>query len=350
MKIFAKFIVILALSVVQSAFAFADDGKIKLSFILQSGKDTPIWQNVADFKSVVEELSGGKIIIEMLDEKSFSVDSIPKTVSSGAIELGISQLGLYGKDAPVVAFLQQPFLFDKPELIRAALNPDSEIRAVIERAISDATKSKVLWWHPYGSTVVVSRNGPLLTPDTVADKMVVTADEGAAEFLSLCGARSHVFSESSMLSMMEKSEAVDAVMTAMSTVASRELWQVADTITNIRHSQILYIATVSEQVWQSLSEENRQILFEAAIRAEKMHWDRLKQIEDDSYQLAKAKGMTLAEVASNELVDWRICSSEMLENYIGRAGRNAAELMVAYGKAKAKQSMEAAQPPATQGN
>ena len=138
-----------------------------------------------------------------------------------------------------------------------------------------------------------------------------------------------------MLNMLRTSKRVDAVMTGVSAVKARQVWQAAKTITRIRHSQIMYVATISEEVWQSLSAAQRGMISDAAQQAENEHWAQIVSIEEANYRFAEDQGMDIIDISSDDLVDWRVCSSDMLENFLRRVGGDAQALMTAYGRTKA---------------
>jgi C4-dicarboxylate-binding protein DctP len=84
-----------------------------------------------------------------------------------------------------------------------------------------------------------------------------------------------------------------------------------------------------------LSEEQRTVIQDAAERVEQSIWRWYFLLEADTYALAQEKGLKIQELTSNDISDWRICSSAILESFMADTGAVGDHLMNAYGKLKA---------------
>lgn len=333
---FAQLLFAGLLSAAVASGAAADP--VKLGLTVQVAATTTLGKNVSDYKRIVEPATGGEITFEIFDAAKRYVDfEVPGAVSSGAIEMGVAQLGLYAKEVPAVEIFQQPFLFDDDALTKAAAQPQSEIRKLIDAQILRATGTRVLWWQPYGGTVVMSKNGPIPNPQAMQDRNVRAIDPVAAEYVQLCGGKPHVISGSKMLDAL-KTGKVDAVMTGVSGVKVRELWRETQHVTKIRHSVIMFLVVINEKVWQSLPERHRATMLKLAKSIEVDYWGEFEQEEIDSYRFSTEKGMTITEITSDDLAEWRICSSDLVERFVERLGPTAHSLMSAYGRLRAEAS------------
>jgi C4-dicarboxylate-binding protein DctP len=92
---------------------------------------------------------------------------------------------------------------------------------------------------------------------------------------------------------------------------------------------------INEKSWAGLSEDHRKIITEAARKVEQSIWRWYALLEADTYALAEEKGMTIQELTSDDISDWRICSSAIVESFMTDAGEVAAQLMAAYGRLRA---------------
>jgi C4-dicarboxylate-binding protein DctP len=249
-----------AAALVMAGAQAASAEPVKLGVTIQVSTVSPLGKNVADYKSAIEAASGGSLALEVFDKAQRFVDfQVPQAVGSGAIEMGMAQIGLYAKDVPAVEIFQQPFLFDSDELTRRAARPESEIRKLIDAQILEKTGARVLWWQPYGATVVMSKHSPLVTPSAMQNRNVRAVDPVAAEFVTLCGGKPHVISGSKMLDALQTGK-VDTVMTGVLGVQERELWKETQYITRLRQSAILFLVIINEKVWQGLSKEHQALM------------------------------------------------------------------------------------------
>ena len=330
---FAHWLCAVALGLILGADVQAEP--VKLGVTIQVSTANPLGRNVADFKKAVEAASAGSLVIELFDKAQRFVDfQVPQAVSSGAIEMGMAQIGLYAKDVPAVEIFQQPFLFDSDELTHAAAHPESEIRKLIDAQLLEKTGVRVLWWQPYGATVVMSKNAPLSNPNAMQNRSIRAVDTVAAEFVTLCGGKPQVISGSKMLDALRTGK-VDAVMTGVLGVQERELWKETQYITRLKQSALLFLVIVNETVWQGLSAEHRELMVREARRVERDYWGSFAQDEANAYTFSMGKGLAVKEITGDDLAEWRVCSSDLVERFVERLGDTASSLMTAYGRLRA---------------
>jgi C4-dicarboxylate-binding protein DctP len=125
---------------------------------------------------------------------------------------------------------------------------------------------------------------------------------------------------------------IAAVATDIMHVRERELWRVADTITNLRYAPSLYIVAINAQAWQKLTSEQQEILTELAQDAQAYMWARFATIRAEAYAIAAEKGMRIVQLRAEHVEAWRACSAPLLEAYMERAGEAGRKLFIAYGR------------------
>jgi C4-dicarboxylate-binding protein DctP len=118
-------------------------------------------------------------------------------------------------------------------------------------------------------------------------------------------------------------------------VSERDLWRVADTVTNLRQAPSLYMVVISEQAWQKLTDEQREILSELAQDAQAYMWARFATVRAEAYAFAKRKGMRIVDVPADDVAAWRACSAPLLETYMDGASEVGPKLFSAYGRLRA---------------
>jgi C4-dicarboxylate-binding protein DctP len=303
---------------------------------MRSSITSPNGRNLVDYKTAVEQGSGGALRFDIRDKGQLYADNqVPEAIRSGALEMAIVQVGLYAKDIPEVGIFQQPFLFDTDKVIAAAIRPESEIRKVIDARILEKMGARVLWWQNYGPTIVMSKGSPLLDPQSMQGRSIRAFDTVSAEFVSLCGGQPQIVPYAKMLEALQTGK-VDAVMTGVFGVREVELWRETQYVSRINHSAIALAITVNEGLWQSLTAEQRELMAREARRVEADYQDKFALAETEAYRFAAEKGMAIDAMTADQLGEWRLCSSEVLERFVDRLGNDAAErLMTAYGRLRA---------------
>lgn len=309
---------------------------VKLRVSIQLPITSHLGQNVARFKRLVEERTEGAISLEIFDNsKLYSDDQIVDAVASGAIEMGIATSKQFAKYAPALEILQVPFLFNSDRLVRAATDPDEEFRRTLDGAIVAGTRVAVLWWQPYGSSVMFSKGLDTRHPQDITGKRVRVPSESDQPFVKACGGEARVISASKQTEALGSGQ-VDVVMTGITGVTGRKLWTVSDTVTRTEHAPIEFVVFMNSQSWSSLSEPHRTVFATTAREVERELRDQYGSIERDAYAFAKDKGMKIVDLSSDEVSEWRLCSLGLLEAYMAGTGEIGHRLMSAYGRLRAK--------------
>ncbi|MBO0766908.1 MAG: TRAP transporter substrate-binding protein DctP [Hyphomicrobiaceae bacterium] len=303
-----------------------------LRLVVPISLDSPTGQNMREFARQVEARTSGGLRIELqASHRRYQEREVLAAVGAGQIEIGATPLTQFAEHVPLCAAFLQPFMFNFDALIEAATKHESEIRTMIDAEILRRTNTRVLWWEPYGSSILVTRRVPVNDPMAIVVRPVGAADEQAKELLSMCGGLPRSVLPSDASAALENGT-VEAIATDIMTVREHELWRVADTITNLRHAPSLFMVVINEQTWQKLTPDEQVILTELGQDAQNYMWARFVTIRTEAYALAVEKGMRIVELRPQDIFAWRACSAPLLETYMNRAGMAGTKLFAAYGR------------------
>jgi C4-dicarboxylate-binding protein DctP len=322
----------LLVAVLCAAYVPRARAQTTLHLALPIPADSPVGQNIRELARQLAARTDAAVKIEIEgNDQRFDEQGVVSAVSSGAIEMGATPLNQFAHDVPLAGAFLQPFLFNLDAIVQAATSHDSEIRALVDKAILDRTGARVLWWQPYGSSVIVARKIVASNPAAIATCLVGVADKQMRDLIRVCGGASAPVSPAWLLTELQ-SGVVEAAGADIMNVAERELWRVADIITDLRHAPSLYMVVINDKAWQRLSPEHQEILVELAQDAQAYMWARFATIRAQAYALAAQKGMRIVELPAEDLAAWRACSAPLLEEYTERAGEDGTKLFTAYGK------------------
>jgi C4-dicarboxylate-binding protein DctP len=311
----------------------AGDAPVNIRLSTQNPPGAPTIQTLVHFKERVEAASNGSIKIEIYDSaKLYSDDGIAQAVTSGAVEMGYVNLARYASTIPAADIFQLPFLFNSETILSAARAPGSEIRTLIEKAVSAEAGSRVLWWVSQGQMVFLSHNGSVGNPDHFVGKTVRAAGPVSEAVITQCGGKPKDVTLTEVPQIYERRE-IDVGMHGVVTVASLKLWTVFDTVTRTNHASAQYVVAINDKFWQRLSGQQQAILTEAAHAADIEAVNQIASIEANAYkQIAENGGAKVTGLSDEELMLWRICSSDVLTEFLERAGENGQQLLTAYGR------------------
>jgi C4-dicarboxylate-binding protein DctP len=305
---------------------------MQLRATLQLPVSNHLGRNLTLFKDEIYAQSQGDLRLEIYDNSQrYNDNEVIPAVAAGKIEMGVVLLSQFAEQIPAVDIYQQPFLFNKEALVRAATSPDRDMRKLVDKAILQTSGVRVLWWQTYGSTVFFSNKRDKADPSELADTKVRVFGQTMADFTQHCGGKPMTITASKQHDAI-KDGTVDMAMTGITGVDGRQLWKVTDTIMKTEHAAIEFVVIINEVVWQSLNETRRHVIGAAARKAESDLRDRFVSIEADAYKFAAGKGMKVLEPSPDQIVQWRACSAPVLENFMANSGDLGRQLLSAYGR------------------
>jgi C4-dicarboxylate-binding protein DctP len=325
-RAFFSLAIVLACAVGLAAPAAAQQTKLRVTLQLPV-TDVLLGRSLARFKEDVEKRSDGAVTIEIFDKgKLYIDDQTVGAVESGAIEMGVAGLNQFARRIPAIDIMEQPFLFNFEDLVRATARPDSPIRALIDRTILNVVGVRVLWWQSVGNQIFISKAVLPSEPGQIEGHKIRVFSPTHEHFVRQCGGIPVMVSANKTPDAFRAGE-IDMATGASSLIANRQLWTVADTITRTMHAPIEFFLIVNEKVWQSLPEPHKAVILEAAGREENQ-----ARVEAGLYTEFQQKGMTVHELTPDQVADWRACSASIVEDYIANNTDLARQLMAAYGR------------------
>ena len=284
-------------------------------------------QNVSAFKEIVERESAGAIKVEIYPSaKLYKDKEVPQAVSSGAIEMGIAPVGRFATSKPAVELFGLPFLFDNNEQVAVATTPGHPIRDTLDRELLE-TGTRVLWWQPFGLTVMLGRDQAPANPSSLKGKKTRVFGKTMDKFVKDVGGTPVPLSGSQQFDAY-KQGAVDFGMTGVTAVKSRKLYEVMGHLVNTNHTAIEFVVVINDALWRDLSAAERSILSEAAVQVEK----NLRVSYGQTHQrtldwVAANTPMKVHDLSVEQRAAWREAAKPVYEWYIQQAGKTGETLL-----------------------
>lgn len=290
-----------------------------LRLTLQFPIEHPVGQNLLAFAEDVEAGTNGSVRIEVYPSAQlFKDNEVPQAVGSGAIEMGSASLTRLVGDAPVVDALYVPFLFDSPSKVRGALDPGAEIREILDTEIANSG-STVLYYQAIGGAIILTRGDtPIVEPGDMKGKLVRSFGATISDMIEAVGGAPTIISGSEQF-LAFQTGTVDAGMTGITTVPSRKLYEVTDHVTMTNHADLEFVVLINTDVWEGLTEEERTVMRDASVKAEKDLRDFMEQHEVEAKEQVRDK-INVVELTDEQREAWREATKSVVDAYIARAG------------------------------
>jgi TRAP-type C4-dicarboxylate transport system substrate-binding protein len=302
----------------------------ELRITVQTPKGSINNDNLELFNKRVETATEGALKISIhvgLVEDS----QVIKAVAAGRVEMGGSRIGHFAEAVPAIGIFLLPFMFNLLPVQDAALQTDSPFRRPLDSAVLEKTGARVLWWSPFGTSIMASKSVPITSPAAMAGKTVRTYDKISETLVRSCGGIPVYLGGTEQYNGYKTGKAVAGQM-GITFVVARRMWEVLDTVADTRHFADGMLILINEPVWQSLLPEHRRIVAEAAAEAQKAILVDLQKREIEGYALAAKNGMKVHEITPDEVAEWRVCSAPVLEAFMSKSGELGQRLMDAYGR------------------
>jgi C4-dicarboxylate-binding protein DctP len=293
-------------------------------------------QSLVHFKERVEAESKGALQVQIYFTSSLYSDSdAPAAVSSGQVEMAYINLHRFAGRVPVTNAFQLPFLFNTDALERAGRAAGSEVRDLIDSQLMSGANVRPLWWIPIGQTVLVAKDASYGDPKAVQSKVVRSFGKLTENILKACGARPKDVDSADQPRAYASGE-IDVGMTTAVIISGRQLWRSMNTITRFNVGSMQVVVVMNEPFFQSLSPGHQAIVAAAAQAANTEADESAAQADVNAYKDLAEKGVKTVDLNTEELQLWRICSSDVLQEFVDKNGEGAQQLMTAYAQMRAR--------------
>lgn len=284
-------------------------------------------ENVQDFKKLVEEGSNGELKLEIYDSAQlYKGTEVPQAVSSGAIDMGIVELGVFAGTIPASGAFSVPFLFPTEEAIRKATSPDSSVRQAVDEAILK-TGARVLWWQAYGAVQMLSKDKPVRSPSDLKGKKVRVISKPIGDFINDAGGVPIVIDGAEQMLAYQRGT-VDIGMSGTTATQSRHMYDVMDFITMTNHSVVEFLFIVNERTFQKLSPEHQKLLVDAARTVEADLRDNTDRLNREAMEFLSTKTkMEVVELTPEEIAAWRKAAEPTMQRFAEESGPLAKQIV-----------------------
>ncbi|MFA5521795.1 MAG: TRAP transporter substrate-binding protein DctP [Castellaniella sp.] len=300
-----------------------------LRFTSQLPAKHVLGQNIEAFRTLVEERSKGELKIEIYDSgQLYKGNEVPQAVSSGAIDMGIVELGVYGGTVPAAGAFAVPFLFPSDEAIRKATSPDNAVRKGIDNAILE-TGARVIWWQAYGAVQMLSKKGPIRSPADLKNKKVRVLSKPIGSFIDDVGGVPIVIDGAEQVLAYQRGT-VDVGMSGTTATQSRHMYEVMDYITMTNHSAVEFLVIMNDKSWNKLSPELQDIVMQSAREVETELRNSVEQQNLDAKTfLQNETSMEVVDLTPEEIEAWRKAAEPTMKRFAEESGELARQVVEA---------------------
>jgi len=279
--------------------------------------DAPLMQPLENFAQAVEQGSGGSVLIELYPSNAL----VPNWELANAVEWGDVEMGLLysvqlGDYSPVMGGGSLPFLY----------NDDDGLMAAVQAGIGDLLSGEMVAhnittidWTTLGISHLLSRQVMLDDPGDITG-LKIRAPDIQAEAISEWGG-TPVVMPARELYMALRDELIDGAVFPLHTYDSFKLYEVAPYFCVDYAFANLAGLCINSDIWNSLDENTRQIMMQAAGDCVKEMLATAKQLDAAALQRIQAyEGVEVYELSPEERLVWREASQVIWQSWVDGIG------------------------------
>ncbi|OUM86061.1 MAG: hypothetical protein BAA01_01550 [Bacillus thermozeamaize] len=258
-----------------------------------------IWAE--EFKKHVESASEGNIKVELYHHGQLYAkeQAALQAVTQGVIQMSISSTGYLSSLVPEFEIFDLPMMF--PDLNVLYALEDSELGEELLQKL-DAKGLKGLGYITNVPTELFTAE-PVQTMEDLKGKKIRAHTALLEESMRALGASPITMAAEEMYTAMQQG-VIDGMLTTTAYAAPNKLQVVAPHMTKVIISAVVYPIVINKNFWDSLTEQQQQIILEAIRKAVQHNRDNL-EAKSNEYELTLQNGgLQIHQLQDSERALW----------------------------------------------
>ena len=264
---------------------------IKFSHVV--APDTPKGLAAEKFKELAEEKSGGKLKVEVYPNSQLYGDEEElQALQGGSVQMLAPATAKFTTIAPAIQVLDLPFIFDTVEDIPEVVSKDSRVGQAIYNNEDLAAKNiKVLGLWDNGLKQLTS-DKQMRTPDDMQGlKMRIQPSDVLRSQFDNWGASTTPMAFGEVFNALQQG-VIDGQENPYSNIYSQKMHTVQDHLTVSNHGYIGYVAAINNDFYESLPDDLKQAVTEAADEATAYNREIAAQKNQEDREKIEKEGTT----------------------------------------------------------
>lgn len=277
----------LGLTALAPVAALADSVSIRLGHVLPESHS---WHKAATgFAEDVNTRTEGRVQIDVYPSGQLgSEKEVIEGLQFGSVQAGLIGSGSFQSIEPRVGIIEMPYAWSSREQAFAAL--DGELGDALANMLEDKGLKVIGWWEN-GFRNITNNTRPIETPaDLEGLKIRVTPDKVRLATFESLGAEPAPLSFGELYSALQQG-LFDAQENPLAIIHSASFFEVQKYVSLSEHIWGAATLTLSNQVWNKLSEEDQAIVAEAAAEWGGKQRAMVAEANDALIEQLKAEGM-----------------------------------------------------------
>jgi len=298
---------------------------ISLKFAFELPLSHPWGQGAIAFKEYVEEKTNKEITIELYPAGQLgkSSEDVQQGVMLRNIDIGISSTPIVLLN-PIQKIFDLPFVFATREEAWAVL--DGETGQLVAEKLEKSGLKSLAYWED-GFRQVTNNVKPIQGPDDFKGlKIRVPYSPQRIETFNNLGSRPTAMPFSEVFSALEQG-VIDGQENPLTVIWNSSLYDVQKFITVTNHVYSPANLLINLSVWNSLSEDQKGIISEAALIGQKVNRDLNAEGDESLLAELQKKGMVVNYLSKEDVEKIKVLVKPVWDAFVKDEGEEAKTLL-----------------------
>ncbi|MBP1931367.1 TRAP transporter substrate-binding protein [Ammoniphilus resinae] len=299
------------------------DRKIKLGIGLN--EDHPEAFGARKFKEIVEEKTAGKIKVDLFYSNTLGDDQ----KMAEALKGGLQELTVIST-SPLAPTVKEFGIFDFPFVFNTGEEADAVLDGPVGQAVLDKLPEQgwigLAYWENGFRNLTNSKHPVAKLEDFEGLKIRTMQNQVHLDVFKQLGANPTPMAFSEVFTAME-SKAIDGQENPFPTIESNKFNEVQTYLSVTNHVYTPFIFLAGKPFWDKLSDEEKQILQDAAKEAGKVERQLNREQNVKSLENLKAAGMQVNEVSPEEKARIQEAIKPVIDKYSKELGEDLVKQM-----------------------
>ena len=277
---------------VAATSSFAADKKVVIKMAGMKPDGEPETLGMRKFGEILKELSGGKYEVQVFPNSTLGKeDAYIASTRKGIIQMcatGTQTSALH----PAMAMLETPMLYDSYDHARRAM--EGETFKLINEGFTEKSGLRTLNAFPLGFRHFYTKKPLNSVNDVKGLRMRVPNIPLYTNFAKECGISGQPMPFAEVPSALDQG-VIDGGDSPLSDIVSIKMYETTPEITLTGHLLVIHSLYINEKFYQSLPEQDRKWIDEAAKRSADYVWDLVEKVDTDAVKTITEAGGHVSE-------------------------------------------------------
>jgi len=238
----------------------------------------------------------------------FKDTDLTKALPTGAVEMALSQAGIWAGRVPELLLPALPFFYQDVSHYHRTL--DTEAGNMVKQAVEEKANVKVLWLADYESEEIMSKM-PLRKLEDLKGKRIRCPGEMETELTRSLGAAATFLGIGEVYLALQKGT-LEGLMTGPTTMWMRKYFEVTKHVTLGYFSYGTYVNMITRKAWDGLPKDVQAILVETGKEAQDWERKAAEKAQGEALENLKKQGVDIYTSLSKRGADGKRPASPVL--------------------------------------